>query len=304
MKTKRCFLVMAMALFAGFALCACDSDDDNNGGGGSGSKGGTLELTLSSTDEISYVGGNIDVTVKSDGYWSVKADQNWISFDPLRGNKDGSFKVKVANNPTEQSRSAKVTVSLEDTDVTKEFTVIQEPLSVNFEITKTGNLMADYIGIKQFSFLGPQVGLLFKYEIMAPGTLTISMPNSHIHTMLATKEPAQYAPTGNGQVDETIPTVQGGDVWENLAIDSKTGEQADFKSLYPRSKPKVCKIHLDTPGTYWACHTPEINVKSAKPTDEWGNTLEDAEEVETPGATDEMFPLTENYEIKVTFVAD
>lgn len=293
---------MAMTLFAGFALCACDSDNDDNGDGGG--KGGTLEVTPASTEEVSYVGGEINVTVTSDGYWSVKADQSWVSFDPMRGNMNGSFKVKVANNPSEESRTATVTVSLEDTKVTKTFEVKQGPLTANFEITQRGSVIADYIGIKQFSFLGPQVGLLFKYEIVAPGTLTISMPNSHIHTMLATQEPEQYAPTGNGQIDETIPTVQGGNVFDNLAVDSKTGEQADFKALYPRSMSKVCKIHLDTPGTYWACHTMELDVASAVPTDEWGNDLPGEEEVETPGATGEAFPLTENYEIKVTFVAD
>lgn len=299
MKTRRNYLVMAMTFVAGLALYACGSDGGEDGPSG---KDANLEVTPEST-EISHAGGEINVSVKSDGYWSIKADQSWVSFDPMRGNGDGTFKVKVAKNSTESSRSTVITVSLEDSKVTKDFTVNQGPLEANFEIRKTGTVIADYIGIQQFDFLGPQIGLLFEYELIKPGTLTISMPNGHIHTMISTKEPSQYAPTGNGAIDESIPTVQGVDVFGNLAVDTKTGASADFDAMYPRSRKKVCQIHLDA-GKYWACHTMEIDVTSGIPTDEWGKPISGAAEEETPGATGDFFPLSEAYDITVTFVAD
>ena len=73
--------------------------------------------------------------------------------------------------------------------------------------------------------------------------------------------------------------------------------------MYKRNRPKKCQIHLNA-GKYWACHTMEIDVQSGVITDEWGNRPEGAEEVPTEGATGELFPLTENYDITVTFVAD
>lgn len=301
MKTRRNYLLMAMTLVAAFAICSCDSSDD--GGSDDGGSTGILEVTPESTEEISYIGGEINVAVKSDGYWSIKADQSWVSFDPLRGNGNGSFKVTVASNSTEESRSAKITVSLEDTNITKDFTVNQGPLEANFEIHRTGSMMADYIGILQFDFLGPQIGLVFEYELIKPGTLTISMPNSHIHTMLSTKKPEQYASTGNGEIDTSVPTVEGDVVFNNLAVDSETGAVADFPAAYPRSQKKIAQIHLEA-GTYWACHTMEIDVTEGIPTDEYGNALPGAVSTPTEGATGELFPLTETYDITITFVAD
>ena len=302
MKTKRYYLVMAMTLLAGLALYSCGSDSKGDDGPGGGSNG-TLEVTPESK-ELSHAGGEISVSVKSDGYWSIKADQNWVSFDPMRGSQNGSFKVKVEKNSTESKRQVAITVSDDDQGLKQSFTVEQGPLEANFTIRKTGTVMSDYIGILQFSFLGPQVGLLFEYELIKPGTLTIEMPNSHIHTMLATKEPDQFAPTGNGAIDESIPTVStGANIFDNLAVDTKTGEKADFGAMYKRNRPKKCQIHLNA-GKYWACHTMEIDVQSGVITDEWGNRPEGAEEVPTEGATGEFFPLTENYDITVTFVAD
>ncbi len=301
MKTKR-YLVMAMTLFAGLALYSCGSDSDGDEGQGPAGSTGTLEVTPEST-EISHAGGEINVTVKSDGYWSIKADQNWVSFDPMRGSQNGTFKVKVDKNSTESKRQVAITVSDDDQGLQQSFTVEQGPLEANFTVRKTGTVASDCIGILQFSFLGPQVGLLFEYELIKSGTLTMEMPNSHIHTMIATKEPSQYAYV-NGQIDESIPTVNTGDnIFDNLAKDTETGASADFDAMYPRNRPKKLKIHLPA-GKYWACHTMEIDVTEGLVTDEWGKKPDSGDMVPTEGATGDFFPLTENYDITVTFVAD
>ena len=120
---------MAMTLLAGLALYSCGSDSKGDDGPGGGSNG-TLEVTPESK-EISHAGGEISVSVKSDGYWSIKADQNWVSFDPMRGSQNGSFKVKVEKNSTESKRQVAITVSDDDQGLKQSFTVEQGPLEAN-----------------------------------------------------------------------------------------------------------------------------------------------------------------------------
>jgi hypothetical protein len=274
-------------------LGSCKGDDDPK-------NAYSLKITPSTTDVISFTGGSIDVTVESNGDWSVKSDQTWITFDPLRGSGNGSFKITAVANPNEEERSATITVSIEDSDVKEELTVKQGPKELAFSWVDEGKFCEKAVGVVFFwsawspDFAPATPSLYYEYELEVAGDLKFEFENSHIHTFIMHKQPGYYEQSTPGTLqwksDFTVqpdPTIE----------EAFAAVKIDHFALCPRSKPQIFSYHLDA-GTYWSVHTLENDVLTCKPDP-------DGPEVEQPGATGESFPFfEETYKLKVTFTPD
>jgi hypothetical protein len=302
MRFKNFYFVAVLLLTACLSFTSCGKDEPE------AQATVTLELTGMPTDTVPFPKNETTITVKvSDqtAAWTVESSAEWASFDPRRGHGDGTFKLTAADNDTKASRSATITVFLSDNkSVKKEFTIVQAPLSADFEWTDSGNFAEKCVGVEQFGWMSLVVpALYYKHTIIEKGTLTFEFSDSHIHIFLADKEPGYYDNLGN-MTFATSPTVDfdtkiypdGVIVKDADGNDYGRPKAGDVTPQCPRSKVQRASFRLN-PGTYWSTHSLETNGSA-----------------DSPECADPNFPdleveagfdaFTTNYTLKVTFIAD
>lgn len=80
-----------------------------------------LTITPSSPQNISAEGGVIDLTVKSDGEWTVRSDKSWAVIDTEQGVKNGIIRISV--NPNQNNMTDQAHISFRSQGVTRELIV-------------------------------------------------------------------------------------------------------------------------------------------------------------------------------------
>ena len=117
---------------------------------------------------IDAQGGSIEVTLKSNGEWSIAMTEGWIMVSSMSGNGDATLTITVAPNTTGESRSAEITAS------TKDNTAV---------MTLTQNAPQHYVDVTPMSIVcGPDGGEFtvevtsnIEWEVVTPEWVTSSM---------------------------------------------------------------------------------------------------------------------------------
>jgi hypothetical protein len=238
--------------------------------------------------------------VTTEGYWAVEADQQWVTFDPIRGDGNGEFTMIVQGHEAEAERTANVTVKIDDSDVKKTFQITQDKVRAAFTIHVTSVFSEEAVGVHYFWDQHATPALYYKLKVIKPGTLRVQFDDSHIHTFLCDKEPGYFeflggdlenpifAPTATVATDPTISDAY----YAHVKYGGSDGKNqtGDIHALCPRDTPQNFTFHL-TAGDYWTTHTLE-------------NTVTD----ETCGTDHQVdngsFPISEQFELTITFTPD
>lgn len=66
------------------------------------------------TQEIDAQGGSIEVSLKSNGEWTIAMTEGWVMVSSMKGNGDATLILTVAPNTTGESRTTEITASTKD----------------------------------------------------------------------------------------------------------------------------------------------------------------------------------------------
>lgn len=235
-------------VFFGFSSCGKDEDPVET-------TKYVLTVTPASADVLNFAGAELNVTVDvkdeksgaaANVSWDVSSSDAWISYDPQRGTGSGAFKITAAANPNEAERTAKVTVSIRNSDVKQELTLKQGPKDVNFIVTRKGKFSDFCVGNDTYwpADWGAHCAVLYKkLELGADGVLTI---NTHyrLHYTICEYEPGYITFV-------SVADKQYAPAWEV----ERTAGKSDFLAC---GLPRLSNKYLTTLGTDVASDSGEL----------------------------------------------
>ena len=122
------------------------------------------------TQEIDAQGGTMEVSLKSNGEWTIAMTEGWIMVSPMKGNGDATLTVTVSPNTTGESRTTEITASTEDNTAV---------------LTLTQNAPQHYVDVMPTSIVCGSEGGEFtvevssniEWEVITPQWVTSSMTN-------------------------------------------------------------------------------------------------------------------------------
>ena len=107
-------------------------------------EGGTIEVKLST---------NIDFEVQ------IPSDVTWISQTKSRALVEKSFYLKISENTSDESRSANITITNKDSQVSDSIVIVQQGNITVAKLNEAGTLKStlgkDYLNIKSLKIVGP-----------------------------------------------------------------------------------------------------------------------------------------------------
>ena len=120
------------------------------------------------TQEIDAQGGTIEVSLKSNGEWTIAMTEGWVMVSSMKGNGDATLTLTVAPNTTGESRTTEITAS------TKDNTAV---------LTLTQNAPQHYVNVTPMDILcGPgggeftvEVSSNIEWEVITPQWVTSSV---------------------------------------------------------------------------------------------------------------------------------
>ena len=107
-------------------------------------EGGTIEVKLST---------NIDFEVE------IPSDATWISQTKSRALVEKSFYLKISENTSDESRSANITITNKDSQVSDSIVIVQQGNIIVAKLNEAGTLKStlgkDYLNINSLKIIGP-----------------------------------------------------------------------------------------------------------------------------------------------------
>jgi predicted Kef-type K+ transport protein len=94
---------------------------------------------------IAAEGGSLDIMIQSNISWTAVSSEDWVSVSPASGTNDGGISITVAENSTEEARTATVTVAAGD--LTRTITVTQKSVGDD----DSGNASVGVTDIRYFN---------------------------------------------------------------------------------------------------------------------------------------------------------
>ena len=120
------------------------------------------------TQEIDAQGGTMEVSLKSNGEWTIAMTEGWVMVSSMKGNGDATLTLTVAPNTTGESRTTEITAS------TKDNTAV---------LTLTQNAFQHYVDVSPMDIIcGPgggeftvEVSSNIEWEVITPQWVTSSV---------------------------------------------------------------------------------------------------------------------------------
>ena len=150
------------------------------------------------TQEIDAQGGSIEVSLKSNGEWTIAMTEGWVMVSSMKGNGDATLTLTVAPNTTGESRTTEITAS------TKDNTAV---------LTLTQNAPQYYVNVNPLNIVCGASGGEFtvevssnvEWEVITPQWVTSSMMNgSNDATLTLTISPMEGDHVGNREGEVVI----------------------------------------------------------------------------------------------------
>ena len=148
------------------------------------------------TQEIDAEGGTIEVSLKSNGDWTIAMTEGWVMVSSIKGNGDATLTLTVAPNTTGESRTTEITAS------TKDNTAV---------LTLTQNAPQYYVNVNPLDIVCGAEGGEFtvevssnvEWEVITPQWVTSSMMNGSndaIFTLTISPMEGDHAGNREGEV--------------------------------------------------------------------------------------------------------
>ena len=150
------------------------------------------------TQEIDAQGGSIEVSLKSNGEWTIAMTEGWVMVSSMKGNGDATLTLTVAPNTTGESRATEITAS------TKDNTAV---------LTLTQNAPQYYVNVNPLDIVCGALGGEFtvevssnvEWEVITPQWVTSSMMDgSNDATLTLTISPMEGDHVGNREGEVVI----------------------------------------------------------------------------------------------------
>ena len=150
------------------------------------------------TQEIDAQGGSIEVSLKSNGEWTIAMTDGWVMVSSMKGNGDATLTLTVAPNTTGESRTTEITAS------TKDNTAV---------LTLTQNAPQYYVNVNPLDIVCGASGGEFtvevssnvEWEVITPQWVTSSMMDgSNDATLTLTISPMEGDHVGNREGEVVI----------------------------------------------------------------------------------------------------
>ena len=150
------------------------------------------------TQEIDAQGGSIEVSLKSNGEWTIAMTEGWVMVSSMKGNGDATLTLTVAPNTTGESRTTEITAS------TKDNTAV---------LTLTQNAPQYYVNVNPLNIVCGASGGEFtvevssnvEWEVITPQWVTSSMMDgSNDATLTLTISPMEGDHVGNREGEVVI----------------------------------------------------------------------------------------------------
>ena len=150
------------------------------------------------TQEIDAQGGSIEVSLKSNGEWTIAMTEGWVMVSSMKGNGDATLTLTVAPNTTGESRTTEITAS------TKDNTAV---------LTLTQNAPQYYVNVNPMDIVCGASGGEFtvevssnvEWEVITPQWVTSSMMDgSNDATLTLTISPMEGDHVGNREGEVVI----------------------------------------------------------------------------------------------------
>ena len=130
-----------------------------------------VEVSFDKTTlEIDAQGGSAEVSLKSNGEWTIAMTEGWVMVSSMSGKGDATLTLTVAPNTTGESRSTEITASTKDNTAVLKLT--QEVPQHYVEVTPTSIVCGSEGG--EYSV---EVSSDIEWEVITPQWVTSSMMN-------------------------------------------------------------------------------------------------------------------------------
>ena len=120
------------------------------------------------TQEIDAQGGSIEVSLKSNGEWTIAMTEGWVMVSSMSGSGDATLTLTVAPNTTGESRSTEITASTKDN--TAVLVLTQDALQHFVTVTPTDIVCGPEGG--EFTV---EVSSDIEWDVITPQWVTSSM---------------------------------------------------------------------------------------------------------------------------------
>ena len=120
------------------------------------------------TQEIDAQGGTVEVSLKSNGEWTISMTEGWIMVSSMKGNGDATLTITVAPNTTGESRTTEITASTKDN--TAVLTLTQQAPQYYVDV----NPLDIVCGVEGGEFT-IEVSSNVEWEVITPQWVTSSM---------------------------------------------------------------------------------------------------------------------------------
>ena len=145
------------------------------------------------TIEIDAEGGSAEVSLKSNGEWTIAMTEGWVMVSSMSGNGDATITLTVAPNTTGESRSTEITASTKDNTAVLKLTQVvpQHYVEVSPASIICGSVGGEYT---------VEVSSDIEWEVVTPQWVNSSMTNgSNDATLTLTISPLE----GEGDMSES-----------------------------------------------------------------------------------------------------
>lgn len=137
------------------------------------------------TIEIDAEGGSAEVSLKSNGEWTIAMTEGWVMVSSMSGNGDATITLTVAPNTTGESRSTEITASTKDNTAVLKLTQVvpQHYVEVSPASIICGSVGGEYT---------VEVSSDIEWEVVTPQWVNSSMTNgSNDATLTLTISPLE-----------------------------------------------------------------------------------------------------------------
>ena len=202
------------------------------------------------TLEIAAQGGSAEVSLKSNGEWTIAMTEGWVMVSSMSGNGDATLTLTVAPNTTGESRSTEITASTKDNTAVLKLTqdVPQHYVEVSPESIICSAVGGEYM---------VEVSSDIEWEVTTPQWVTSSMTNG----------------ANNATLTLTISPIEGD------MSDSRMGEviigkhdMASATVIIEQKVDPVLGIEVVPGNLYYAC-TGETKTIAVTTEDNWTATI-------------------------------
>ena len=122
------------------------------------------------TQEIDAQGGSFEVSLKSNGEWTLAMTDGWVMVSPMSGSGDATLTITVAPNTTGESRSTEITASTKDNTAVLKLTQDAPQYYIN---VNPSSIICNAEG-GEYTV---EVSSNIEWEVRAPQWVTCSMMN-------------------------------------------------------------------------------------------------------------------------------